>query len=323
MAGPLDLAALAQRLNARIGPPDDSDERTPPSSPDLPQDFFQRLPRQIRRRLYYAKTLAAQGRAPPRGSGYTTPSETDEPLKSKQLFDMYLVLDIEGTCEFPVRLLGWKDKGEDMSASELVVIDEFRTFVRPTWRPVLSDFCKELTGITQGQVDSAPTFSEILPDFETFMIKNGLIDETGATLARFCFCTDGPFDIPSFIVKQCFISKLPLPWWFKANFIDVRLLLLQCIKKKKHGLGNDLSNINEMSTKRTLNISAQLKVLGLPEFEGRQHSGIDDARNIARILTELGRRGVHLLPNSAVQPNRRWPWMGKKGQVMEEHLVTK
>lgn len=205
--------------------------------------------------------------------------------------------------------------------------------MRPTWRPVLSEFCKELTGITQviytflccgernrllpsrspkDQVDSAHTFSEILPDFEAFMIKNGLIDESGATLARFCFCTDGPFDIPSFIVKQCFISKvafltlylwrslanenqLPLPWWFKANFIDVRLLLLQCIKKKKHGLGNDSQSvrrsgdlllfsisssifqqgINERCTKRTLNISAQLKVLGLAEFEGRQHSGID------------------------------------------------
>jgi hypothetical protein len=98
MAAVLDLAALSQRLTARMGPPDDSDDRTPPSSPDLPQDFFQRLPRQVRRRLYYAKTLAAQGRAPPGGSGYTTPSEPDEPLKSKQLFDMYLVLDIEGTC---------------------------------------------------------------------------------------------------------------------------------------------------------------------------------------------------------------------------------
>ena len=27
--------------------------------------------------------------------------------------------------------------------------------------------------------------------------------------------------------------------------------------------------------RRSLNIPAQLKALGLPEFEGRQHSGID------------------------------------------------
>lgn len=90
--------------------------------------------------------------------------------------------------------------------------------------------------------------------------------------------------------------------------------------------------------RRTLNISAQLKTLGLPEFEGRQHSGIDvsgvfrflpkassyaceitqDSRNIAKIVAELAQRGVSLYPNTAIHPNRRWHWMGKSGQVLEE-----
>jgi 3'-5' exoribonuclease 1 len=32
-------------------------------------------------------------------------------------------------------------------------------------------------------------------------------------------------------------------------------------------------------------------------FEGREHAGIDDARNIARILVELAKDGAPLSPN--------------------------
>ena len=46
-------------------------------------------------------------------------------------------------------LLRWKDKDEDGLAGCLEVVSEFRSFVRPTWKPRLSDFCKNLTGVTQ------------------------------------------------------------------------------------------------------------------------------------------------------------------------------
>ena len=39
---------------------------------------------------------------------------------------------------------------------------EFQTFVRPRRLPRLSTFCRELTGITQENVDAAPTFPEAL-----------------------------------------------------------------------------------------------------------------------------------------------------------------
>lgn len=60
--------------------------------------------------------------------------------------------------EFPVVLLQWKKlsppspfTAEDEEPAEwtLEVVDEFQSFVRPTWRPRLSAFCTELTGITQ------------------------------------------------------------------------------------------------------------------------------------------------------------------------------
>lgn len=101
----------------------------------------------------------------------------------RQTYDAFLVLDVEATCmqgtdfhwpneiivrslplvssclalshlgdtgiqEWPVCLLMWKDKQNGM-ASRLDVVDEFRSFVKPTWRPLLSAFCTQLTGITQ------------------------------------------------------------------------------------------------------------------------------------------------------------------------------
>ncbi len=51
--------------------------------------------------------------------------------------------------EWPVCLLRWKDKNSRGKARVLEVVDEFRSFVRPTWRPQLSPFCTTLTGITQ------------------------------------------------------------------------------------------------------------------------------------------------------------------------------
>lgn len=144
-------------------------------------------------------------------------------------------------------------------ASIMQVADEFRSFVKPTWAPILSPFCTSLTGITQvnissiyqqtltyhswmqPQVDNAPTFPTVLQMFEKFLIKNGLIDAvTGERLVHFCWCTDGPFDVQNFVVKQCFISKvrLPLflhkppecnrlaqiamPQWLRGDVIDVR-----------------------------------------------------------------------------------------------------
>lgn len=46
-------------------------------------------------------------------------------------------------------LLRWKDKSLKGRASQLEIVDEFRSFVKPTWRPQLSQFCTDLTGITQ------------------------------------------------------------------------------------------------------------------------------------------------------------------------------
>jgi hypothetical protein len=125
----------------------------------------------------------AHSSPPHKKQGSTKPYTIVAPQGSgtMQPYDAFLVLDVEATCqqgtdfnypneiivrwvsiggktwlthfnqfqEFPVCLMRWKDKTAGNKASQLKLVDEFRSFVKPTWRPKLSQFCMELTGITQ------------------------------------------------------------------------------------------------------------------------------------------------------------------------------
>ena len=72
----------------------------------------------------------------------------------------------------------------------LEIVDEYRRYVRPTWKPQLSEFCTELTGITQETVDSAETFKQVLQDFEaTFCKQHSLFTPENSTV----WVTDGPW----------------------------------------------------------------------------------------------------------------------------------
>lgn len=68
----------------------------------------------------------------------------------------------------------------------------------------------------------------------------------------------------------------------------------------------------------TPNIPAVLKALGLEPFEGRQHSGIDDVRNIARILLELVKpeRNWTVAANAKIEgKDKTWYWMKSNGRI--------
>lgn len=243
---------------------------------------------------------------------------------AKQERQYFLVLDVEATCvpgndftwpneiiEWPVVLLTWEDMDEQGYASKLKVVDEFRSYVRPTWRPALTQFCMSLTGISQKDVDAAPTFPTVLDNCRKFLIRNGLIcPKTGNRLCNYVWVTDGPYDIRDFVVKQCFISKIKMPDWVRGDVLDSRRYVYDLLGYRK----GDKKSV-------TLNLTRQLSALSLPPFEGRQHCGIDDTRNISRIVIELARRGVRLIPNLKISPNRRWYWMGSElGQIVEAYF---
>jgi inhibitor of KinA sporulation pathway (predicted exonuclease) len=71
---------------------------------------------------------------------------------TKQPFDYYLFLDFEANClendetffreiiEFPIVMV---------NSSTLEIEKEFKTFVKPTVNKEITEFCTNLTGITQ------------------------------------------------------------------------------------------------------------------------------------------------------------------------------
>ncbi|KAF7322798.1 Exonuclease domain-containing protein [Mycena chlorophos] len=241
-------------------------------------------------------------------------------LKAKQTYDAFLVVDVEATCEegknfaypneiieFPVYLMKWKDRIGGQ-ASQLEIAAEFQTFVQPTWRPKLSKFCTDLTSITQEQVDAAPRFPEVLRSLRAFLVEHGVLEKTGKRRLKFCWATDGPWDVAEFVVKQAFISQIPVPDWLAGEALDVRQLVR-----------NHLAS-NSKTIRGNLNISAQLRALGLPPFVGREHRGSDDARNICRILQKLATEQVPIRPNLPINLRRRWAWMGKSGEILEDKI---
>ncbi|WWD20246.1 hypothetical protein CI109_104722 [Kwoniella shandongensis] len=298
-----------------------------------------------------------------------------EPVKIvKQPYRSYLCFDVEATCrpgkefdypneiiEFPVVLLRWSEPDED-GKKTLQKIDSFRSYVRPTWRPTLTDFCTSLTGITQHTVDSSPTFPQMLKDMEKWMDKWDLRSDKGLNDA--IWVTDGPWDLrmtlvypgshSDFVPKQLHITPpSPFPNYFHGPYLNIKQavqsVLSEIYRRQAYATEhpNDAPNERALSAISTAKVSNLVKdkerkikeagphyyfnipgmchALGLGEFEGRQHSGLDDASNIARILIALSAKNVVIEPNGTIAKagqGRRYAWMGERGEVKWEEWMS-
>lgn len=120
-----------------------------------------------------------------------------------------------------------------------------------------------------------------------------------------CWVTHGPFDLLSFVVKQCFISGLAegVPSFLRGPLIDVKLSavevtlprrkLLNCGERETKEGGETESKHQVASNGypfRDTTVDGLLALLRLEPFEGRHHSGLDDTRNIARIFANVASR---------------------------------
>ncbi|KAH9280895.1 ERI1 exoribonuclease 3 [Echinococcus granulosus] len=195
----------------------------------------------------------------------------------------FMVLDFEATCferghiqrqeiiEFPVVLL------EGQSFRE---IDCFHRYVRPVIRPQLSDFCTRLTGIIQDMVDSQPTFSTIMKKFEDWVDSHFPTDKEKST---FTFVTCGDWDLRFMLPHQASISGCQVPPYCR-RWINV---------KKLSTFYSSTLAYTEYTGHHVDGVVSMLRNLGIPH-EGRLHSGIDDCRNIAKILRFLVEKNANL-----------------------------
>lgn len=170
-----------------------------------------------------------------------------------------LIVDLEATC--------WDPEESEQAIEDMEIIEigcaiglpggqverSFSTFVRPVKNPLLTNFCTRLTSITQSDVDSAPTFPEACK-----------------------------------LVDQWLGSTRGVVWGSWGNY-DRRQLEME---RERHGAAPAFLDTPHVNLKRPWRKTNQVKSKGLGkalrfhglEFEGSAHRGVDDARNVARLL---------------------------------------
>ena len=89
-------------------------------------------------------------------------------------FKYFLIIDVEATCckdnSFPVNEMEMIEIGAVLiCADSLTKLDEFSTFIQPQRHPKLTDFCTNLTSITQHNVDHAPYYPEAINTFQNWL----------------------------------------------------------------------------------------------------------------------------------------------------------
>jgi len=176
---------------------------------------------------------------------------------------MYLIIDLEATC--------WADAGLHKGESEIIEIGavaaasdysylgEFQSFVKPVRNILISEFCENLTSISQADVDRAPLFADALGSlvFKFQEMTSTKIDEAE-------FISWGNYDKKQF-EKDCAYHDIVYPFGKHRNL------------KYEFALRNDMK---KMGMKRAL------RTLGL-QLEGTHHRALADAKNIYQIFCKM------------------------------------
>ena len=262
-----------------------------------------------------------------------------------------LVVDVEATCEegdfravdheiieLPVVLLDLQPPG----GGGATIVDHFHSFVRPTERPRLSDFCKVLTGVTQAQVDAAPTLPHVLDAVHAWLARHGLLapaitheeevpTATTATGARSQFVQamdnnkfaalldqeasdtagekeEGEEEERFAVVEgqaelRALVSFASDGPWDLDQFLHRECARKGLRKPRYYDEWVDVRRAFAEHHKLPKPVNIE-KMLELQgsKFEGRPHCGLDDARNIARIAARCVADGATFRRNCQVRP---------------------
>lgn len=170
----------------------------------------------------------------------------------------YIIVDLEATCwerrdKMPNEII---EIGAVCINEEKQLIGEFSKFVKPSVHAILSDFCTELTSITQEQVDNARLFPVVLEEFQNWILSFG--DE-------YILCSWGFYDRVQF-KNDCELHGLD-PAWLEAHI----------------SLKHQYAKIRQTRSMGMKNALKKEKIV----LEGTHHRGIDDSKNIAKIFLKL------------------------------------
>lgn len=237
------------------------------------------------------------------GHPYTT-RRTPWPSGKKPQFDFYVVLDYEATCDTDDhgrRVPAFPRTEMEVIEFPAVIVDarqqpaqvlpdcEFQQYVRPVLHPELTEFCTDLTGITQETVDAGCTFPEAYNRFLVWLSRLKL-HGAGKRYSA-CIVTCGDWDQKTMLPQQLLHTyaqtgkRLPYPAIMK-QWVNIKVPFKRAMRKGG-GLERMLQGIRQPMT-------------------GRHHSGLSDCHNTAKIVT-------HLL-------NRTSSWLKATGEMDLEYF---
>jgi len=172
----------------------------------------------------------------------------------------YIIIDFEATCtnaeEFDRDEMEIIEFGvAAVDATTLLPVAEFSSFVRPVRNPKLTEFCRQLTTITQDDVDNAEEFSVVLDNFSDWL----------SAFEQPLFCSWGKYDFNQ-LHRDCEYHGVDYPFASNDHVnLKQRFVKSRPIKMRQVGLAR------------------AMKIAGIP-LAGTLHRGIDDARNMAKLL---------------------------------------
>jgi inhibitor of KinA sporulation pathway (predicted exonuclease) len=206
-------------------------------------------------------------------------------------------LDFEAQCikdrtispqeivEWPIVMVDTAPEG----GGEACVVDVFHTYIRPVAHPRLTPFCKELTGITQAMVDSGMEFEHAASAVKEWLSVGGYWrgpeDDD-----QIMFVTCGDWDLKTALPGQlaaCRARGVPvsLPAIFE-RVINIKVPWRTMMDRREASAGGGTAAPSKRARRgrpRAAHMAVLVSSMGL-RFEGRQHSGIDDTTNLAKVV---------------------------------------
>jgi inhibitor of KinA sporulation pathway (predicted exonuclease) len=173
----------------------------------------------------------------------------------------YLIIDFEATCcdrgSIPREETEIIEVGAVLvDAGTLRIVGELALFVRPVRHPQLTAFCTELTSITQAQVDGGVPLADAVAKLR----------EWASPYDNVLFCSWGDYDRNQ-LIRECRFNGIEYP-----------------LGDEHLNLKREFSAVR--GTTRRFGMAAALRAAGIP-LEGTHHRGIDDARNMAKLLPSI------------------------------------
>lgn len=173
---------------------------------------------------------------------------------------LVLVIDLEATCaddgSIPPDVMEVLEVGAVWVTPEGPILDRFHSFVRPTERPQLTDFCKRLLPhIDQAIIDAAPGWPAVAAKLAEFALRH----------------------------------QQPNSWWGSWGAFDCNQIERECYR---HGISNPLAALEHVNLKRAFAKARKIKQVGMVTAlqivgltpEGVHHKADDDALNVAQLL---------------------------------------